>query len=375
MGIGSRALEDMVSDDGGGADRVNASTSFWRGRRVLVTGHTGFKGAWLCQMLLADGAEVAGFALPPDTTPSLFTALELAPRLRHETGDIRQPDAIAACIGRFAPETVLHLAAQPLVRRSYREPLLTWATNVQGTVHLLEAVRACPSVRACVVVTSDKCYENRETARGYREDDPYGGHDPYSASKGAAELAVASWRRSYPDLAAVASARAGNVIGGGDWSRDRIVTDFVAAVEVGEPLRLRHPAATRPWQHVLEPLTGYLELARRLLGADGRAWAEGWNFGPDASGVATVGDLARELVAAWGAGRIEWPVALPDLHEAGMLSLDCGKAAARLDWRPRWGMREAVTRTARWYRGFGQGIPAARLCQDDLDAYRQAGSR
>lgn len=358
------SLEVMVSD-----------SASWGGRRVLVTGHTGFKGSWLCQWLLDEGAEVAGFSLPPATTPALFTELGLASRLRHAEGDIRDPRAIGSCLLGFAPEVVLHLAAQPLVRRSYREPALTWATNVQGTVNLLEAVRACPAVRACVVVTSDKCYENREWVWGYREDEAMGGHDPYSASKGAAELAVASWRRSYPGLAPTATGRAGNVIGGGDWSEDRIVTDFIASMRAGTALRLRNPAAIRPWQHVLEPLAGYLALAERLLGGEGRAAAGGWNFGPEASGVATVGDLARELVAAWGGGTIESAAEANAPHEAGTLRLDCSKAVARLGWRPVWGMREAARLTAGWYRGFADGVPAVDLCRADLAAYRLAAAR
>lgn len=355
------ALEDLVKPVLG-----------WEGRRVLVTGHTGFKGSWLCQWLIREGAEVAGFSLPPHTDPALFTALGLEARLRHVVGDIRDAAAIRACLLDFRPEVVLHLAAQPLVRLSYREPVATWSTNVLGTVHLLEAIRACSSVRACIVVTSDKCYENREWVWGYREDEAMGGHDPYSASKGATELAVASWRRSYPDLPPMATARAGNVIGGGDWNADRIVTDFVAAMQAGEPLRLRHPAAIRPWQHVLEPLAGYLSLAQALMGPRGREFAEAWNFGPAADGVATVEALARHLVAAWGGGRVEQQEGSSALHEAGTLRLDCSKAAFRLGWQARWPMAECVRRTAGWYRGFAQGLPAAELCEADIAAYQKA---
>lgn len=346
--------------------------AFWRGRRVLVTGHTGFKGSWLCQWLLGDGAEVAGFALPPATSPNLFDALGLARRMRHRTGDIRDADAIRAWIDEVRPEVVLHLAAQPLVRRSYREPVETWGTNVMGSAHLLEAVRSCPSVRACVIVTSDKCYENREDGRGLREDDAMGGHDPYSASKGATELLVSSWRRSFPDFPPLASARAGNVIGGGDWNADRLVTDLVGALGADRPLRLRNPDAIRPWQHVLEPLSGYLLLARHLLRNDGRGWAEGWNFGPCADGALTVGELARRLVDAWGEGSIVVERSPGDPHEAGVLRLDCAKSAARLGWRPRWDVAETVRRTAAWYAGFARGAAAPDLCQADLDAYRAA---
>jgi len=338
---------------------------------VLITGHTGFKGSWLSHWLLDEGAEVSGFALPPETAPALFTALGLAGRMHHVEGDIRDLSAIRACVQAVAPEVVFHLAAQPLVRRSYRDPAATWAVNVLGTTHLLEAVRGCPAVRACVVVTSDKCYENRGWTRGYSEEDVLGGHDPYSSSKAAVEIAAASWRRSFQDLAPVATARAGNVIGGGDWSEDRLIPDFIAAVSSGRELRLRNPLATRPWQHVLEPLGGYLELARRLLGSEGRGWAEAWNFGPADGAAATVREVADALVEDWGSGQVVVETA-PAPHEAQTLRLDCSKAAGRLGWRPRWTVREAVRLTARWYRGFADGVPAVQLCQQDLTAYRRA---
>lgn len=326
----------------------------FRGRRVLVTGHTGFKGSWLCQWLLELGAEVHGFALAPDTSPALFSLLDLDVRLAsHRIGDIRDEAMAAAAVAACRPEVVFHLAAQPLVRRSYREPALTWATNVQGTVHLLEAIRMVGGVCATVVVTSDKCYENREQVAGYRESDAMGGHDPYSASKGAAELAVASWRRSFfhePGAMRLASGRAGNVIGGGDWSADRIVVDLVAAIEAGRPLTLRNPAATRPWQHVLEPLSGYLWLAARLLGEDGGRYAEGWNFGPSPQGVATVRELAEQMIAAWGAGSITCGVAQSGPHEAGLLTLDVAKAATELGWRGVWDLKQTTAVTAAWYR-------------------------
>jgi CDP-glucose 4,6-dehydratase len=358
VGRGLRALEGVVS-----------VSSIWRGRRVLVTGHTGFKGSWLCHWLLAEGAQVCGYALAPDTRPSLFNLLGLAGRMQHLQADVRHADQLAFSVAEFRPEVVLHLAAQPLVRRSYREPRATWETNVLGTVNLLEAVRACPAVRACVVVTSDKCYENREWLWGYRENEPMGGHDPYSASKGAAELAVASWRRSFPGGARIASARSGNVIGGGDWSEDRIVTDLVAAILAGQPLRLRHPQATRPWQHVLEPLSGYLRLADRLCQPDGEAFAEAWNFGPAATAVTTVEALARALTVAWGSGSIEVGEPMTQVHEAGQLTLDCAKAGARLDWRGRWDLAETVRRTAHWYRDLAAGADARTLVDKDLAAF------
>lgn len=329
-----------------------------RGRRVLVTGHTGFKGAWLSHWLLNLGAEVTGVALAPNTDPALFSLLGLSGRLDHRVLDIRNASALAAVVAEVQPEVVLHLAAQPLVRLSYAEPRETWEVNVLGTVNVLEAVRTCPSVRACVVVTSDKCYENREQVWGYREADAMGGHDPYSASKGATELVAASYRRSYfhqEGTAVLASARAGNVIGGGDWAKDRIVTDFVAAIQAGRPLSLRNPGATRPWQHVLEPLSGYLHLASRLLQADGRTFADGWNFGPADASVTTVEDLARRLVATWGRGQVVIAADPAQPHEAGLLKLDCSKAAHRLGWRGVWDVAATVEHTVAWYRAQAEG--------------------
>ncbi len=330
----------------------------FRNRRVLVTGHTGFKGAWLSQWLLDLGAEVHGLALAPDTTPSLFTVLGLERSLAsHRLCDVRDAAAVHAAVAAIRPEIVLHLAAQPLVRLSYRQPAATWATNVQGTVHVLEALRAVGGVRACVVVTSDKCYENREQVWGYRENEAMGGHDPYSSSKGAAELAVTSWRRSFfhdPAGLRLASGRAGNVIGGGDWSADRIVVDFVTAIAAGRSLSLRNPNATRPWQHVLEPLSGYLWLAARLLADDGARLAEGWNFGPADASVTTVRDLAERLVAAWGQGRVEIPGNAGQPHEAGLLKLDVSKAAAQLGWRGVWDVQRTVAETVAWYKAHHQ---------------------
>jgi CDP-glucose 4,6-dehydratase len=331
----------------------------FRGRRVLVTGHTGFKGSWLCQWLLDLGSEVHGYALASNTVPNLFGVLDLEQRLHsHTTGDVRNAEALLATMRAVAPEIVLHLAAQPLVRLSYREPAATWATNVQGTVNILEAVRVTGGVRACVVVTSDKCYENREQIWGYREHDAMGGHDPYSSSKGAAELAVASWRRSYfqdPHGPKLASGRAGNVIGGGDWSADRIVVDFVKAIATNRTLTLRNPSATRPWQHVLEPLSGYLLLAARMLQKDGMKYADSWNFGPADSSVTTVEDLAERLVAEWGTGRVETSGNAGQPHEAGLLKLDVTKACAHLDWRGIWDVQRTVIETVSWYKAHHQG--------------------
>jgi CDP-glucose 4,6-dehydratase len=363
VGEGPRALEGLVMFGGRFA-----------GTRVLVTGHTGFKGSWLCEWLLGLGAEVTGIALEPDTEPSLFRLLGLERRLAgHRILDVRDHAALLATVREARPEIVLHLAAQPLVRLSYREPKATWDVNVGGTVNLLEAVRATPGVRACVVVTSDKCYENREQLWGYRESDAMGGHDPYSSSKGAAELAVASWRRAFlhdPTGCRLASARAGNVIGGGDWSPDRIVVDFVTAIAAGRPLRLRNPGATRPWQHVLEPLSGYLWLAARLLDEDGPRFADGWNFGPADASVSTVGDLANRLVAAWGSGRVETPGSAGQPHEAGLLKLDVSKAAALLGWHGLWDVQRTVTETVAWYRAHHTGgADLAGLTRHQIAAY------
>lgn len=347
------------------------NSGFWAGRRVLVTGHTGFKGAWLVRWLRHLGAVVSGYALPAPTEPSLAQLLGPTGLSDESIADVRDPGALRAALIRFRPDVVLHLAAQSLVRASYESPGETWEINVQGTVNLLEAVRACPGVRACVVVTSDKCYENREWEWPYRESDTLGGYDPYSSSKGAVELACASWRRSYlaGSSSRLATARAGNVIGGGDWSRERLVPDFVAAVLAGRPVRLRNPDAVRPWQHVLEPLSGYLRLAEALCGPDGDAYADAWNFGPRDDGVATVGELARLLVASWGEGSLLVDAADGAPHEARMLRLDCARAAARLGWRGRWGLRETVSRTAAWYRAQSCGAAAADLVDADIAAY------
>ena len=271
--------------------------------------------------------------------------------------DVRDAVAVQTAISQIRPSVVFHLAAQPLVRLSYREPAATWATNVQGTIHVLEAIRNIGCVRACVVVTSDKCYENREQVWGYRENDAMGGHDPYSSSKGATEIAVASWRRSFfqdPNGVRLASGRAGNVIGGGDWSTDRIVVDFVKAITNGETLKLRNPNATRPWQHVLEPLSGYLWLAAKLLGTDGERYADGWNFGPADASVTTVGDLAQRLVTAWGMGRVEIPGNVGQPHEAGLLKLDVSKAGTQLGWHGVWDVQRTVQETVAWYNAHHQ---------------------
>lgn len=327
--------------------------SFWDKKKVLVTGHTGFKGGWLSTWLLEMGADLVGYALKPNTDPSFFAACELGHRFESVTGDVRDKDRVLGIVRSHRPEIIFHLAAQSLVRQSYREPEATFATNVMGTVHLLEAVRENLGVRVVVNVTSDKCYENREWIWAYRENEPMGGHDPYSASKGCAELVTSAYRRSFFDgashAAAVATARAGNVIGGGDWAEDRIVPDAIRSLHQGKPLIVRHPQAIRPWQHVLEPLQGYLLLAERLY-HEREKWVGAWNFGPrDESGV-TVASLADMLVRRWGKGSWQSAAEPGTLHEAQSLKLDSGKARHLLGWRACLTLEDAVKMAVDWYR-------------------------
>lgn len=329
---------------------------FWAGRKVLVTGHTGFKGSWLCLWLQRLGAEVTGYALAPPTQPNLFESARVGEGMCSVLGDVRDFDTLWTIIREYQPEIIFHLAAQPLVMPAYRQPLETYAINVLGTVHLLEAVRRTASVRAVVNVTSDKCYENREWLWGYREDEPMGGHDPYSSSKGCAELVTSAYRRSFfsqtpsdrPGVA-LASARAGNVIGGGDWAEDRLVPDAIRSFRAGQPLTIRHPHAVRPWQHVLEPLNGYLLLAERLW-REGSAYAEGWNFGPRDEDAQPVGWLVERLAALWGDDAGWEPDGGSYPHEAHYLKLDCTKARARLGWIPRWDLHRTLTETVVWYK-------------------------
>lgn len=343
------------------------------GRSVFVTGHTGFKGSWLSLWLARLGARVTGYALPPCTDPSMFELANVADSLtQHKLADIRDPATLNAAMQAARPEVVFHLAAQPLVRLSYREPAETWSTNVMGTVHLLEAVRVCPSVKAVVVVTTDKCYENREWLWGYRENDPLGGSDPYSASKAGAELVVQSYRRSFFSRGGplLASARAGNVIGGGDWSEDRLIPDAARAVAARRPLLIRNPTATRPWQHVLESLHGYLLLASHLLAGEAR-FADAFNFGPDAADNLAVGDVLTRLQAHWP--ELAWqmdPQAGSAPHEAGFLYLDSSKARRQLGWRPVWDLATGLGKTAAWYRTVEKNPGEARaITEQQLDEF------
>lgn len=367
----------------------------YSGKTVLVTGHTGFKGSWLCEWLLELGARVVGAALEPNTTPSLFEQLKLADRMEHHLLDIRNVEALAELVLRVQPDYVFHLAAQPLVRLSYADPVGTYATNVMGTVHVLEALRRVQDeyrrttgrVCATVMVTTDKCYANREWVHGYREDDPLGGHDPYSSSKAAAELVIASYWKSFFEACeaegtprvGIASARAGNVIGGGDWAADRIVPDCVRHLQRGEVIRVRNPRAKRPWQHVLEPLSGYLVLAQRQRAALAAQDSEGvgcfcssFNFGPLLSSNRPVGELVRELLRHWpGAWRVTDEAEAP--HEAGMLNLAWDKAFHLLGWEPRWEFKEAVSRTVRLYQAQKEGQSAQALVRADIVAFGRIG--
>jgi len=348
---------------------------FWRGRRVFITGHTGFKGSWLSLWLQALGAQVTGYALAPPSEPNLFTLAGVAGGLQHVAGDVCDSAALQAALAAARPQVVLHLAAQSLVRRSYREPALTYATNVMGTVHLLDAVRQLSGVEAVVVVTSDKCYENRETLWAYREPDAMGGHDPYSNSKGCAELVTSAMRHSYfaaahGSAAGVATARAGHVIGGGDWADDRLLPDAMRAFIAGQALTVRAPEAVRPWQHVLEPLRGYLLLAQVLAEPARRAeFADGWNFGPDDADCRTVRSVVDLACAHWPGAQVRYQPPVDAPHEAHLLKLDCSKARVRLGWQPRWGLEQGVAQTVAWFRAFadGQDMRAVTLAQ--LDAY------
>jgi CDP-glucose 4,6-dehydratase len=344
---------------------------FWSGKRVFITGHTGFKGAWLSLWLKRCGAVIKGYALAPPSQPSLFEEAEVADGMESQIGDVRDYETLLASIQAFRPEIVLHMAAQPLVRLSYRDPIGTYATNVMGTVHLLEAVRHTAGVKAAVSVTSDKAYENNEWPWGYRESDPMGGHDPYSSSKGCAELVTTAWRRSYfsgPDTLNLASGRAGNVIGGGDWAEDRLVPDILEAFSTGKPAMIRNPMATRPWQHVLEPLHGYLCVAERLY-EDGGDWAGGWNFGPAPSDIRPVSWIVERMVSLWGDGARWELVGGEQPHEAFALSLDCSKARQRLGWEPAWPLDTALRRIVAWQKARLAGESVRKLCEREIGEY------
>lgn len=343
---------------------------FWKGKSVFLTGHTGFKGGWLSLWLSELGASVHGYALEPPTTPSFFSETNLNSRLASSViADLRDSDALTRAMRSANPDVVLHLAAQPLVRYSYAEPAETYAVNVMGTVNLFEAIRLSPSVKAVLNITTDKCYENREWVWPYRENEPMGGRDPYSSSKACSELVTAAYRSSFFEAAGVlvATARAGNVIGGGDWADDRLIPDFLRALDKEETLMIRSPLATRPWQHVLEPLSGYLTLAQRLLEGDVRL-AEGWNFGPDDSDAKPVRWIVEYLCgqvsgSSWRSDNLTHP------HEANLLKLDSSKAKSMLGWTPRWHLSEALAQTLKWHQAWREGSDMAVISAGQIAEY------
>lgn len=355
---------------------MNSNSQFklapFKDKRVLLTGHTGFKGAWLTEWLLLVGAQVSGFALDPEGEESLFVQLKLAERMDDHRGDVRDLEAVKRVVREVQPDFVFHLAAQPLVRDSYNIPVETFATNVMGTVHVMEALRQLSKPCVGIMVTTDKCYENREWLHGYREEDPMGGYDPYSASKGAAEIAIGGYRRSFfsEGPVIVASVRAGNVIGGGDWARDRIVPDCIRALRAGEPIPVRNKVATRPWQHVLEPLGGYLCLAAAL--ADGvhpsdEVWGS-FNFGPTLASNRTVAELVQEVLKTWE-GAWEDRSDPNALHEASKLNLTIDKAFHLLGWQPKWGFEKTVAATVEWYRAVEAGEPTGSYTRRQIGEY------
>lgn len=349
---------------------TDALNSF-RGKKIFITGHTGFKGSWLALLLSELGAEVTGFAMAPVTRESHFDQLNLRERLHHLEGDIRDLDFLSKAMQNSHPEYVFHLAAQALVKPSYSNPVETFSTNIMGSVHVLEAIRITPSVKSLVYVTSDKCYENNEWIWGYRENDRLGGHDPYSASKAAAENVFSAYRSSFfehRESFGAATVRAGNVIGGGDWAADRIVPDCIRALKEHMPIELRNPLATRPWQHVLEPLSGYLLLAANLY-VDSKRYAGSWNFGPSSSQSRTVNDVANFIIHFFGQGNIVIPHGIQHPHEAQLLQLNCDKAHQVLGWHPRWEGEQTLVATCDWYKSVMEGEPAAEVTGRQIRDY------
>lgn len=349
--------------------KVNAS--FWKEKKVFLTGHTGFKGSWLSLWLQSMGAVVKGYSLDPPTSPSLFEEADVAVNMESEIGDIRDLAQIKKSMLEFNPDILIHMAAQPLVRLSYIEPVDTYTTNVIGTVNVLEAARSCENLKAIVSVTTDKCYENKEWAWGYRENEPMGGHDPYSSSKGCAELVTSAYRNSFfntKDTAALATARAGNVIGGGDWAEDRLIPDILKAFENSQAVVIRNPLSTRPWQHVLEPLSGYLVLAEHLY-TYGQEYAEAWNFGPKEEDCKPVNWILDQMVATWGEGA-SWELDKNNNpHEAGFLKLDCSKAALKLHWQPKWNLQNTLSLIVNWHQDWRAGKNMNELCLQEIANY------
>tara|TARA_B100000963_G_scaffold361645_1_gene398379 strand:+ start:2596 stop:3678 length:1083 start_codon:yes stop_codon:yes gene_type:complete len=345
--------------------------SFWNGKKVYLTGHTGFKGSWLSLWLQNMGALVKGYSLDVNTNPALFLVANVAAGMESEIGDIRNLKQITKSMVSFSPDIIIHMAAQPLVRLSYQEPVDTYTTNVIGTVNVLEAARKCHDLKAIVSVTTDKCYENKEWEWGYRENEAMGGHDPYSSSKGCAELVTSAYRRSFfssdctPSLA---SARAGNVIGGGDWAEDRLIPDILRAFEKSKPVLIRNPLSTRPWQHVLEPLSGYLVLAQELF-LNGDNFAEGWNFGPKDEDCKSVSWILDEMVKNWG-NNVTWSLDKNNNpHEAGFLKLDCSKAINRLKWKSKWDLQETIEMIVNWHKCYLKGADIKKECLNEINRY------
>jgi CDP-glucose 4,6-dehydratase len=370
----------MVTHPGNPGDPlISRDLSFYRGKKVFLTGHTGFKGGWLASWLDRLGAQVHGFSLAPGTSPNFFDSVGLVDRVENEFGDVCDLNILKASIQRFEPDMVFHLAAQPLVRLSYQEPVETFETNVMGTVKVLEAVRSCQSVKACVMITSDKCYQNNEWIYSYRENDPLGGHDPYSASKGAAEIVINSYRSSFFNNrtkrqkgCGIASARAGNVIGGGDWSNDRIIPDSIRSLNEFKPVIVRNPFAVRPWQHVLEPLYGYLSLGRSLA-TDPSGFDSAWNFGPVSSNV-NVRSLVDMVIREWGSGTWHDASTADSSHEAHYLRLDSTKSENLLSWRGVLTVKEAVGLTVAWYKEFYAGRDMAQVTAAQIAKYEEMAS-
>ena len=346
-------------------------SSFWKGKKVYLTGHTGFKGSWLSLWLQNMGALVKGYSLDVNTTPALFSLANVAEEMESEIGDIRNLEQLTKSMVSFMPDVLIHMAAQPLVRLSYKEPVDTYTTNVIGTVNVLEAARKCTNLKAIVSVTTDKCYENKERERGYREDEPMGGYDPYSSSKGCAELVTSAYKRSFfssENTASLASARAGNVIGGGDWAEDRLIPDILKSFEKSEPVIIRNPLSTRPWQHVLEPLSGYLVLAQELF-LNGDEYAEGWNFGPKDEDCKPVSWILDQMVTSWG-NNVSWSKDKNNNpHEAGFLKLDCSKASNRLKWNPKWNLQETLEMIVNWHQNYLIGINMNKECLKEINKY------
>lgn len=367
------ALEDLGMTQGVAPASCVPDPGFWRGRRVLVTGHTGFKGSWLTLWLQCLGAKVTGLALPPATAPNLYALARIGSLCESRFIDIRDPVATARHTHDARPEIVFHLAAQALVRAGYTDPVATYSINVMGTTHVLDALRTTDSARVAIMVTTDKVYRNLEHPYPYREDDTLGGHDPYSASKAASELVIASYRDAYLSDrgVAVASARAGNVIGGGDWSPDRLIPDAVRCWQDDRPLAVRRPQAIRPWQHVLEPISAYLRLAEHLHAEPALAGA--YNFGPHTHEAATVAEVIAQAQQVYGKGSIEWGDGTEGPHEAGWLALETAKARTNLSVRPRWDLHTSVARTMNWYREQHEGADARALCEADIEAFESAG--